>query len=312
MEVKLVQADRLSLAALARLWNEAFRDYYVPMQLTTERYAVLVRRELISLPDSFVAFVNGQAVGFALAGLRRQGDQMLGYDAGTAVIAAYRQRGIARQLMQAMLQRLADLGAWRVTLTAVSANQPAIALYQRLGFQVLRQLSCWERTGGSDVQSAVPAGLALEPIDPGEVVFLQLACYRQMPEWQNWPDGEKLLKAEALLANWQGQPVGYALFAGRDPLYLYQLGVLPDWRRRGVGRALLQALTERAHRNVIYLNHPEEEQEAAACLEKVGFTVFLRQVEMGINQGERLLFEAASQEERQDAVIASIDGIKED
>lgn len=55
--------------------------------------------------------------------------------------------------------------------------------------------------------------------------------------------------AEVLLAEWGGQVVGFALFFSnystfltRPGLYLEDLFVLPDYRRRGIGTALLTRL----------------------------------------------------------------------
>lgn len=55
--------------------------------------------------------------------------------------------------------------------------------------------------------------------------------------------------AEALLAEWQGEPAGFALFfpnystfLARPGLYLEDLFVLPERRGLGIGKALLRAL----------------------------------------------------------------------
>lgn len=54
-------------------------------------------------------------------------------------------------------------------------------------------------------------------------------------------------KYEAWIAEWEGMAVGYAFlfeaystFLARPTLYLEDLFVLPDHRRRGIGKALLQ------------------------------------------------------------------------
>ena len=61
--------------------------------------------------------------------------------------------------------------------------------------------------------------------------------------------------AEALLAEVDGEPVGFALyfhnmstFLGRRGLYLEDLFVLPSHRRRGIGKALLAECARIAHK----------------------------------------------------------------
>ncbi|MGI6358241.1 MAG: GNAT family N-acetyltransferase [Bacillota bacterium] len=281
LPISRLRADRLSTQALCELWNQAFVDYFVPMQLTRERFMALVRHELVSLPDSFVAFAGGRAVGLALLGLRAEGRKTAGYVAGTAVVPDYRRQGLGRMLMQALLDQAKDLSVGRITLTAVSENASAIQLYQQLGFKIVRHLTCWEKTLSRGRRPKPPAELSLQPVLPREVRSLCSACYRQAPEWQNRPDGEKLQLAQAVLALWKDIPVGYALYAGRDPLHLYQLGVLPEWRRQGIGRELFRYLSAgKPAAQLIYLNHPQEEPEAAAWLQTMGCSIFLKQVEM--------------------------------
>ena len=59
--------------------------------------------------------------------------------------------------------------------------------------------------------------------------------------------------AETILAEWEGKPVGFALFFSnystfltKPGIYLEDLFVLPDYRRRGIGKALLRYLAQLA------------------------------------------------------------------
>lgn len=54
------------------------------------------------------------------------------------VAPAHRRAGVGRALVQAGLQAVRQLGALAVVLEVAFANEPAIALYQRLGFEQLR------------------------------------------------------------------------------------------------------------------------------------------------------------------------------
>ena len=51
-----------------------------------------------------------------------------------AVSPAYRRRGIARELIQALLRELARQGSHRLTLEVRASNAPARALYESLSF----------------------------------------------------------------------------------------------------------------------------------------------------------------------------------
>lgn len=89
--------------------------------------------------------------------------------------------------------------------------------------------------------------------------------------------------AEVVLAEWSGETVGFALFFSnystfltRPGIYLEDLFVLPNYRRRGIGKALLQhlgklALERQAGRlewSVLDWN-----ESAIAFYEKMGATV---------------------------------------
>tara|TARA_Y100000588_G_scaffold393217_1_gene508076 strand:- start:1389 stop:1892 length:504 start_codon:yes stop_codon:yes gene_type:complete len=57
--------------------------------------------------------------------------------------------------------------------------------------------------------------------------------------------------AEALIAEWEGKPAGFAVFfenfstfMGRSGLYLEDLYVNPEYRRKGIGKALLARLAK--------------------------------------------------------------------
>jgi GNAT superfamily N-acetyltransferase len=60
-------------------------------------------------------------------------------------------------------------------------------------------------------------------------------------------------RAEALIAEWQGAPVGFAVwyysvstFDGRPKLYVEDVFVTPEARGRGIGRAIFADLARRA------------------------------------------------------------------
>jgi ribosomal protein S18 acetylase RimI-like enzyme len=87
-----------------------------------------------------------------------------------------------------------------------------------------------------------------------------------------------------LLAFAEGRPVGVAVcffgfstFAARPLLNIHDLAVVPEWRGRGVGRALLTAAEDRAvERGCCKLTlEVRDDNRARALYERFGFTDFV-------------------------------------
>lgn len=82
-----------------------------------------------------VAIEGGRVVGFVFAFAR----QRVGWITFLCVEPEFRRRGIGTRLLEQALGYLADKGAQTVKLD-VEPNNPAVKLYQRLGFKLERQL----------------------------------------------------------------------------------------------------------------------------------------------------------------------------
>jgi GNAT superfamily N-acetyltransferase len=109
--------------------------------------------------------------------------------------------------------------------------------------------------------SRAPEGLRVEPATEADVAVIlrliaALAAYEHMSD--DVVADEPALRAslfgpspaaEVILARLDGEPAGFAVwfhnystFLGRRGLYLEDLFVVPEWRGRGIGRALLAYL----------------------------------------------------------------------
>lgn len=79
----------------------------------------------------FVAEVDGEIAG--CCGIRNIAGE--GEITNVVVAAPYRKKGIALKMMEYMLDRAAEIGIGACTLEVRVSNQPAIRLYERLGFK---------------------------------------------------------------------------------------------------------------------------------------------------------------------------------
>jgi len=115
--------------------------------------------------------------------------------------------------------------------------------------------------------TAPGTALSIRPATPDDIPLI-LAFIRELAEYERAPEQaiakpEDLLrdgwgpepKFRVVIAEWQGAPAGFALFfynystwQGRAGIYLEDLFVRPEFRGKGIGKALLVHLAQVAVR----------------------------------------------------------------
>ena len=117
---------------------------YTQMDLT----GFVTRRKAITLVAQFAAgseFAGGLA-GFAVAQPIRKIGRILTLD----IIPEARRSGLATRLMQDCEKRLRDVGCEQVYLETAVNNEPALLLYHKLGYEILRTLPLYYPTHALD------------------------------------------------------------------------------------------------------------------------------------------------------------------
>ena len=82
--------DNCSVENITAAFNEAFSDYFIPLQFTSETMKAKMKAENILLPYSSGAFEGDRLVGFILHGYDKINEERTIYNAGTGVIPAFR------------------------------------------------------------------------------------------------------------------------------------------------------------------------------------------------------------------------------
>lgn len=85
----------------------------------------------------FVAEVNGKIVGYAAGEKKKTRQIELGEVSYNAVLPEYRGQGIGRELVKGVMQNLRDSGARVLYVVTIDKDQPAAAMYEKLGFEKL-------------------------------------------------------------------------------------------------------------------------------------------------------------------------------
>jgi GNAT superfamily N-acetyltransferase len=129
--MNIVPADTLSLAELAEHFTAGYEGYFTPIRVDEATMGYMVGAWDIDLARSRA--VPGVGVcNLAVRGVR-------GWIAGLGVVPSERRHGVGRALMEAVLAEAPPL----VTLEVIEQNEPAIKLYEDLGFERTRVLEVW-------------------------------------------------------------------------------------------------------------------------------------------------------------------------
>ncbi len=120
-EIHIVPFGAEHVCAVAEMERACFADPWTEDGL---------REELDNRCARFLTAVDERGIVMGYIGCHTVLDE--GYIANVAVAPAFRRRGIARRLVQALLMQSSDLAF--VTLEVRASNAPAIALYKSCGF----------------------------------------------------------------------------------------------------------------------------------------------------------------------------------
>ena len=123
-----LQDAELAICASRRPGHEVDRWCY--RELQAEGVQVLLALE----GTRPIGFIAGK-LGVVEDELQTAAWRAHGHISDLYVEPAHRGSGVARTLLQAMIERLQAMGARRVRIAALYANEAAIRTYRRLGFQ---------------------------------------------------------------------------------------------------------------------------------------------------------------------------------
>ena len=120
--IQLIPMDNRHVAQVAALEEQCFSDPWSESSVASELSNPLSAWLVAMDGDALAGYVGSQSV-------MGESDMM-----NIAVDAHYRRQGIAQALVEALVAQLREKGNHSLTLEVRISNQPAIALYEKLGF----------------------------------------------------------------------------------------------------------------------------------------------------------------------------------
>ena len=285
--LELKRVNTCSFQTALEVWNEGFQGYFLDMTLSLDSFLMRIMSQGISPGHSFIAFVEGQPVGFLLNGIRDSSGKRYAWNGGTGVIPSFRSKGVGKLLVQATLDLYSEERVDAGLLEAISTNESAIALYKKFEYEMLEDLVVLQTDEMK--QNFAASGYVIQKVLPASVG--KLVFYRELSPWQCQWQSVAVSGGEAAIAIDSDRRVaGYALFekkfseSGKPAkIKLYQCEVAPDRSdSEVVARSLLRHVFMTDQRNCRRLTHNlrKTNQVVIDLLTAFGFTTFIEQVHM--------------------------------
>ena len=265
-----MRASELPAPVLVDLFNAGYSDYLLPMRLTTDAFADHVAANDIDLECSRVALDDDPAA-LALIGRRDEA----GWLGGMGTAPGYRRRGLGEQALTAGLAALADRGASVAWLEVIDENRRAIALYEKLGFEVVRDLVVWS------LPARATDSTASRTIDASSAHAWIRANRRDREPWQRADESVTVIGARGatlrgLVVDRDGQVAATALLRDGDAPAVEALQVVAT-DEQAAAQLLLAAAG--ADRELRFRNVPDG-APASLALERLGARRIATQHEM--------------------------------
>lgn len=265
--------------AIHKTFLEGFADYIIKFELSERQFQNHITLNGVDLNRSAGCFDADRPVGVSLNGFGDWEGKATVYDAGTTVIPEYRRRGASRAMFDWMIPMFAEEGYKQFLLEVITQNDPAVSLYEKLGFRRTRELLLLEADPTVSLERPSPGEIEIREIHRHEDIPFAL-FWDGKPSWQNSLAAvERSIQMKRLLGAFVGNEcVGYIIFSGGR---LAQLAVHRDHRRKGIASRLLLEMQRDAHGQKLHvINLDEAMTESVVFFQNRGFTKVLAQFEM--------------------------------
>ncbi|HEX9331542.1 MAG TPA: N-acetyltransferase [Anaerolineales bacterium] len=143
MDFDTKTASDYPIPDLVEILNRGFEGYFVLIAFDVTAFLNMLRKDGIDLSISRVLFADGGPTGIAL--LARRGTLRASRLAAMGIVPEFRGRGAGSWFMERLINEACERGEHEMVLEVIKQNEPAVHLYEKCGFQIVRKLISFSR-----------------------------------------------------------------------------------------------------------------------------------------------------------------------
>jgi ribosomal protein S18 acetylase RimI-like enzyme len=230
------------------------------------------------LHNSAGAFVGNDFVGFILIGVDEINGNLVAYNAGTGVIPYYRGNNLTAKMYQFVLPLLTNLNIQLHQLEVLTENQFALNAYQKIGFQIRRNLSCYK---GKVTESKLTENITVKETSFSEIATLENYS-NQTTAFQNSLNAiQRTFDLHIIYGAFiENKLIGFLIYSPSS-FRIKQFGVQKEHRRKGFATALFIKIKELSkEKQISIINVDDADETTLLFIEKMGLSKYIQQYEM--------------------------------
>ena len=263
-----------SISTIRCVFNEAFSDYEVPVQMNEDQFHLHLESLGYSPEDSLGLFADALLVGFLL--IARRGN--IAYDCGTGIIPTYRGKRFGHLLLEQGFQHLSKQGCTTFLLEVLDTNTRAKTLYAAHGCKEKRKLFCYKAQRQTVAEKPNTLTLCNQ-------TTTHIPDNPYAPSWQNSTQSilEGAYSIQDIMKN--GQPIGVVCYRPSTgsiaQIYLKE----PYWNIEYCKQAIVSCAHNANSNALRCINVDNSNQVLIKTLESLDFIQFTSQSEMVADLG---------------------------
>jgi ribosomal protein S18 acetylase RimI-like enzyme len=257
MNFDSIPASNYSLADLISTLNQGFEGYVVPIHFNTPTFLNMLRKDGIDLNASRVLAADHQLRGIALIARRGWVSRV----AAMGIARELRGKGAGTWFMDELKKEACHRGDREMVLEVIEQNEPAVKLYEKSGFHIVRRLIGFIRKQAEESQRK-----DLQEMDLRELGYM--LSQHGLPDLPWQLSGESIAQMNPPTRAYRNEQAWIAVSNPEaDHVVIWSLLVEPQARGRGHATDII--------RHVI-ANHPGKTWHMPAVLPEELGKVFVR------------------------------------
>ncbi len=272
--------EKTSFLEIAQTFNDVFADYFFPVRITKEQLEDKFSYEGGRLDLSVGIFENRKLVAFMLHFIKVIDGEKIIYNGGTGVDPEYRGNQLTSKMYDFIIPILKDNHVARMVLEVITKNSSAFKIYRNRGFQILREVECFQGKLNGVIQNELSASFEIIELTDLDWNSLQ-SFWDYVPTWQNSITTMNNRQQQNLQLGilQKGTIVGYLIYNPKLKR-IHQLAIDKAYRNRGLGSQLLNRISGLEVQNITVINIDSRMKNLKSLLQKRGLQYTFKQYEM--------------------------------